>query len=397
MKCRRRTILKAGVAGAIAPCALRSSAAVEIPGGKPMLDLPSRIRCSVPIESIEQLRVGDAIWFRVRSSDGAVGVCPGNDRLKMTVEMARRLVIPFFIGKDARDIEALVDGVYTSRDERGSVYKYAGMPFWNVVGHVEGAVFDMMGRITDAPVSDLLVGAVRSEIDVYISRFGRETSAQQEVENAANDLAQTGARATKLKVGLRMRNSPLQMQRDRKMIELARRTFGDDVAIYVDANSSYPVDEAKAMGRHFEANGVGLFEEPLPWQDYRGTKQVTDALEMPVAGGEQDSSLWQWREMVDRRIVDVVQPDVFYNGGMVRTLRVAKMAERAGMRFTPHSPTVLPRAAVNLHLCSVVPNLGPFQEYRSFGKVSDGKVAVPTGPGLGLEVDEGELRKAKPL
>ncbi len=119
----------------------------------------------------------------------------------------------------------------------------------------------------------------------------------------------------------------------------------------------------------------------------RGTKKVTDALKMTVAGGEQDSSLWQWREMIESRILDHVQPDVSYNGGFVRTLRVARMAEKAGMQITPHSPTTLPRAAANLHLCAVVPNLGPFQEYRAYGSVENGKVTIPTSAGLGVNLN----------
>lgn len=373
---------------------------MEIPGSTPMLELHKRFPSPIKIESIEQLRVGKSIWFRVRSRNGATGVCPGNDRLNVTVEMAKQLVIPFFLGKDVRDIESLVDGVYTVSDQRGSVYKYAGMPFWNIVGHIEIAIFDMLGKIAGVPVNQLIGKPHRLEIPVYISQFGRKTTAEQEVANAAKDLEKTGAKATKLKVGLRMANSKEQARRDRRMIELARKTFGEDVTIYVDANSSYTVKEAIEMGRFFDEHGVAFFEEPLPWQDYRGTKQVTDALKerkIQIAGGEQDSSLWQWREMTGDRIVDVVQPDVFYNGGFIRCLRVAKMAKKAGLPVTPHSPKVLPHAAANLHLCSVLENLGPFQEYRSYGKVTEGKVTVPDGPGLGIEVDLQKLNRETPL
>ena len=395
---RRQLIKNAAIASfALLP---RISYGVDIPGSKPMLDLKSRFQSPIIIESVEQLRVGNSIWFRVRTKKGLSGYCPGNDRLKVTVEMAKQLVIPFFVGKDARDIESLVDGVYTERDSRGSVYKFAGMPFWNIVGHIEVAVFDMLARQAEVPVSTLLGKPLRAQIPVYISQFGRATTAQQEVANAAKDLEKTGASATKLKVGLRMANSKQQIQRDRRMIELARKTFGDDVTIYVDANSSYTVAEAIEMGRFFDEYGVALFEEPVPWQDYRGTRKVAEGLrelKIKVAGGEQDSSLWQWDDMINGRIIDVAQPDVLYNGGFIRTLRVAKMAEAAGIPITPHSPKVLPHAAANLHLCSVLPNLGPFQEYRSYGKTVNGKVIVPTGDGLGIEIDTQRLANAPVL
>lgn len=378
----------------------RIGRAVDIPGSEPMLALKQRFQSPVNIAAVDQLRVGKSIWFRVTSENGATGYCPGNDRLEVTIEMAKRLVIPFFVGKDARDIESLVDGVYTVRDSRGSVYKYAGMPFWNIVGHLEVAVFDMLARKAGVPVNQLLGQLRRSDIPVYISQFGRTTSAQAEVANAAKDLKKTGAQATKLKVGLRMANSKKQMLRDREMIVLARRTFGDDITIYVDANSSYTVDEAIEMGRFFDDYGVAFFEEPVPWQDYRGTKQVAAALRdlnIKVAGGEQDSSLWRWRDMIDSQVVEIAQPDVFYNGGFVRTLRVAKMAATAGLPVTPHSPKVMPHGAANLHLCSVLPNLGPFQEYRSYGNMTNGLVSVPQRPGLGIDIDATVISAAKPL
>ena len=399
----RRTLLKSGIALA-AGCIARPGLAIDIPGSGAMLNLHDRLTSPVRLEAIDQLRIGDAIWMRVRSTDGDTGYCPGNDRLDVTVALAKQLVIPFFLGKDARDIERLVDGVYTEHDRRGSVYKFAGMPFWNVVAHVEVAIFDLRGKLAGRPVCELLGERRREAIDVYISQFGRETTAEQEVENARRDLEQSGARATKLKIGLRMANSPAQTRRDRRIIELARKTLGDHITIYVDANGSYTRDEAVEMGRFLNAHGVRLFEEPLPWQDYRGTRDVTRSLQdlpIQVAGGEQDSSLWQWGEMTEQRIVDIVRtfigPVPGSIGGFVRSLRVAQMAAAAGMQFTPHSPTVLPRAAAHLHLCAVVPNLGPFQEYRASGEVTAGRVAVPTGEGLGLQVDARQLEQGQAL
>lgn len=388
-KLHRRRLLKLA---AITPLVGFSQAveAIEIPESKPFLDLESRFAEPVIIEAIEQIPHKGKIWFRVQSNRGATGFCPGNDRLKVTMEMARQLVIPYFIGQDARQIERLVDGVYTDRDSRGSVYKFAGMPFWNIVGHLEVAIFDLLGKIAECPLSELIGTPRRSQIPVYISQFGRTTTAAEEVENAVRDLEKTGARATKLKVGKRMSNSPEQSRRDRKMIELARKMMGEEIAIYVDANSSYTEAEAIEMGQFLDDHGVALFEEPLPWQDIRGTANVTAALadrKIQVAGGEQDSNLWLWRDMIDQQHVDIVQPDVFYNGGLVRTLRVARMAQRAGIPVTPHSPKVLPDAAANLQLCSVLSNPGPFQEYRSYGTVIDGKVAVPSEPGLGIDLD----------
>ena len=183
------------------------------------------------------------------------------------------------------------------------------------------------------------------------------------------------------------------------LVSLARRTFGDEVAIYVDANGSYDAAHAIEVGEMLAAQGVGFFEEPCPWEEHEETKRVADALEMPVAGGEQDSSLPRFRWMIDNRGVDVVQPDLAYNGGFIRCLRVAKMAAEQGLPVTPHCPKADPNTAYMLHFSAVIPNLGPHQEYRAQGpdragwwrapafEAANGVVPVPDGPGLGVEYD----------
>jgi L-alanine-DL-glutamate epimerase-like enolase superfamily enzyme len=127
---------------------------------------------------------------------------------------------------------------------------------------------------------------------------------------------------------------------------------------------------------------------------------------MTVAGGEQDSSLPRFRWMIAERVVDHVQPDLAYNGGFLRCLRVARMAEEAGMQVTPHCPKADPNTAYMLHFAAVAPNLGPFQEYRAkpvqerwWGAPSfearGGAVAVPSGPGLGVTYDPALWREAE--
>jgi L-alanine-DL-glutamate epimerase-like enolase superfamily enzyme len=373
--------------------ALGASAAV--PAGLAVADRPThpfpdhhelarRIDEPAIIKSIEVLRYRGSLYVRMCSTDGAEGVVAANpDRLNVLMSLFQKRVVPFFLGKDARRIESLVDGVYVA----SSNYKFAGMPFWACVAHAEMAILDLLARREAKSVGALLGPVLRTKIPVYISRFERETNAQAALDKAAAAVEKAGARAVKLKIGLRMRNSAAQSRRDRRLIELARQRFGDAMQILVDANGSYTVREAMDMGRFLESYGVGFFEEPCPWQEYEDTKQVADALNMTVAGGEQDSSLARWQWMVDHRAVDLVQPDVFYNGGLIRTLRVARIAERAGRLVTPHSPKTGEQAYANLQFCAIAPNLGPFQEYRESPSVVNGYVNVPSGPGMGVEYD----------
>ncbi len=359
---------------------------------QPLLNLRGVFAEPIRIRSVEALRVGEDFYVRVRSTNGEEGLAAGS-RLLDLLSLLQRRVVPFFVNKDARDLEALIDGVYL----HNSNYKYAGMPFWNAVAHVELALFDMLGKLARRPVGALFGQVRRTEIPVYISRFNRDSSPEQEVNTAQRALAATGARAVKLKIGLRMRNSPAQTRRDRRMVELARRTLGEEVAIYVDANGSYTPREAIEMGRFLQEHQVGFLEEPCPWEEHEQTKEVADALEMTVAGGEQDSSFPRFRWMIRNRAVNLVQPDVYYNGGLIRTLRVAQLARAANLPVTPHSPKTGATATPMLHLASVVPNMGPHQEYRQSNEVQRGVVQVPTGHGLGFEVDPERLQRAEVL
>ena len=171
--------------------------------------------------------------------------------------------------------------------------------------------------------------------------------------------------------------------RTHSLIPLARKTFGDDVTICADANGSYDVTEAVAVGRMLEAHGVAFFEEPCPWQDYEQTHQVADRLTIPVAGGEQDTSVSQFRRMINNRVVGLVQPDVFYNGGFIRTLRVARLAEEVGIKVALHGPGAGSRSAAVLQLAAVLSNSWEFQEYPAAADATDGQLDVGQSPGLG--------------
>jgi len=368
-----------------------------------MLNLAQHFASPVKITAIEVLRQGKKHFIRSTSADGVVGLASTNERLTYLLPLLKELIIPYFINKDARNLEALVDGVYTHR----SNYKFAGMAFWNGVGHVEFSLLDLLGKTAGKSVGVLLGDVIRQDVPIYLSSLRRDTTPEQEVVWLAERLAETGAKAVKLKVGGRMsQNADAFPGRTKGLIPLARKTFGDDIIIYADANGSYDADKAIEVGQLLEAYEVGFFEEPCPFQDYEATKRVADALVMSVAGGEQDTSLPHFKWLIYNRAVDLVQPDLAYNGGFIRCLRVAQIAAMTNMQITPHSPKADANAAYMLHFASIVPNLGPYQEFRGQSQPSEnwytpsftiqnGVVPVPTGPGLGIEYDSDWLAKAE--
>ncbi|MBN1876816.1 MAG: mandelate racemase/muconate lactonizing enzyme family protein [Anaerolineae bacterium] len=349
----------------------------------------------VTIASVEALRFQNRYLVRVHSTDGAEGVVTVNNRLEYLWPILQQIVAPYFVNRDARDLESLVEGVYTYK----SAYKLAGIAFWSPVAYVELAILDMLGKVAGKSVSELCGPLLRPEIPIYLSSSRRDTTPEEEVAWLQARLEETGADAVKLKIGGRMsHNADAFPGRTGNLIPLARKTFGDAVTIYVDANGSYDAEHAIEVGALLADYGIALFEEPCPWQEYWQTKQVADTLAMPVAGGEQDSSLPLLAWMIRDRVVDVVQTDVMYNGGMFRLLRVARLAETAGLPVMPHSPKFGAEAAAVLHFGAIARNLGPYQEYSGAYKspetwyaptftIHKGTVAVPTGPGLGVEYD----------
>jgi L-alanine-DL-glutamate epimerase-like enolase superfamily enzyme len=359
----------------------------------------------VILAAIEAFRYDGHYLVRATSREGAVGVVTVNNRLGYLWPLLKEFVVPYFTGKDARDIDALLDGVYTYK----SAYKLAGIAFWNPVAYAELAVLDLLGRLAGRPAGALLGSVIRTEIPIYLSSMHRDTTPEDEVAWLGARLDQTQATAVKFKIGGRMsHNADAFPGRTDRLVPLARKTFGDDVTIYVDANGSYDAAHAVEIGALLADYGVAFLEEPCPWQEYRQTKQVADALDLPVAGGEQDSSLSLFEWMIEDRVVDLVQPDMMYNGGLIRALRVSHMAAAAGMLVMPHSPKVGAEGAAVIQFGSVAANLGPHQEwhgrpptfptwYSPAFEIRQGAVEVPTGPGLGVEYDPKILEQAERL
>ena len=355
------------------------------------------------IESIELLRDGNGSFVRVRSKDGAEGVSLTNGREQYVYPILNKLVIPYFIGKDARDLEEHLWEVYRFR----SNYKLQGLAFWCCVAWVEFAILDMIGRVTGKSIGELCGGVIRRNVDFYVASGRRDSTPEEEVEYLANLVEETGAKAVKFRVGGRMsRNADSMPGRTEGLIPLARKKLGDEIDLHADANSSYDPPQAIEVGRMLEEVGAVYFEEPCPFDHLEDTKIVTDTLTIPVAGGEQEFSQRRFRWMIYNRGVDIVQPDLHYYGGLIRSTRVARMAAVAGMPTTVHISGGFGFVYM-LHFASFTPDVGLYQEYkrnieRYAGwfdpplKINNGAITVPEGPGVGIKDTKSLLKDAKP-
>jgi D-galactarolactone cycloisomerase len=360
------------------------------------------------LEALELWKINDRECILVGRIRGGLTVyMPSNGRFLDDIELFTGRVLPFFIGQDLRRIETLI-----ARCHR-ELYKLVGLPFWNAVGHLDMLALEAIGQASKRSVADLLGGAQRRDVSVYLSSRERKTTPEQEIDAfMLPKIEATGARACKLGIGGRMsRNADAAPGRSRALVERARKVLGDDIAICVDANGSYDVVNAIETGRMLEAHDVWFFEEPCPFEEFEMTRQVADALKTPIAGGEQDNSAAKWRWMIAQRGLDIVQPDLFYAGGFLRSLRVAKLAAAHGIACVPHAPRAHAGAATLLQFVALLDRPGEYHEFaaNSIGRKSkyayspvfdirDGRIAIPDGPGFGVTYDIDAMRRiSKPI
>ncbi len=401
-----KTSVAAGMAGAMAQTVLASPAKPSYQILDEILEKPvlnkNLFSDPVIIDSLELLHYQGNFIVRVRSKDGAEGLSVSNNmHMKYMYTILLSEVMPFFLDKDARDLDALVDGVYIW----DSNYKLQGLALWIPVATVEFAILDMLGRIARKSIGELIGTIHNKEIAVYQANNFRGTSAEESIRRIKERVQETGTRAVKFKVGGRMNNPEEPPGRSEKLIPLVRKAFGDDMTIYADANGSYDIRKAIRIGTVMEEYEFDFFEEPCPFDWLEETKAVADALSIPVAGGEQTHSMHDFRWMIGNNAVQIVQPDMFYFGGMIRSMRVARMGAAAAMPCVPHISGSGLGYLYMLHFVSAVANAGPYHEFKGLNEQipmqcktssltsENGVVKVPTGPGLGVEIDPDFIKK----
>ena len=282
----------------------------------------------VLIDSIELLRFdykkGSSYLCRVRSKDGAVGISVSNSQqMQVLYPIFVKRIAPYFIGKDARDLELLLEEVTVYENN----YKATGLAIFVPMATIEFAILDLFGKMARLPIG-LLIGAriYNPAIAVYQANGERYISAEETIEHLQRDVAVSKAKAIKFKLGGRQSHPETPVGRSEKLIPLVRKTFGDKMWITADANGSYTAAQAIPIGRLMQDNKYVFFEEPVPFDDYDSLKQVADALRIPIALGEQEPSTYNFRHVLANNSVSIVQQDMFYFGGMVRCVRVARMA-----------------------------------------------------------------------
>ena len=260
---------------------------------------------------------------------------------------------------------------------------------------VDIGLWDLKAKALGLPLYRLL-GTYTEAVPMYGSGGWVNLSMDELLADVAAFLDQ-GIRRVKIRVA---RDRGSFEREDIERVAAVRRAVGDDVALYLDANNGYYPKQAIYMAKEFAQYGVGFFEEPVMAQDVRGLAQIRDAIDIPLATGEQEYSKIGFRELISAGAVDIVQPDVATVGGITEWLKVAHMAEAFNLPVAPHLVQL-----VHLHLACATPNL-KVVEYMSVAEQADREwyAEIPQHkdgmlspfadkPGLGLELDPYAVEK----
>jgi len=359
------------------------------------------------ITRVETFGTRDVALVKVTTADGSFGwgqVAPYNADL--TTLVLHRQVAPHALGRDAEDWSSLETTVLERE------FKFPGSYLCRALGGLDTALWDLRGRRAGLSVCALLGGEPRP-FPVYASSMRRDIEPREEAERLARLRHDQGFRAFKVRIGKESGHDEDEWPgRTDELVPRVRDALGDDATILVDANSCYAPRRAIEVGRMLEGYGVVHFEEPCPYWELEWTSEVAAALDLDVAGGEQDCLLPTWRRMLEQRAVDIVQPDVCYVGGLSRALKVAGLARDAGLSVVAHSANLTLVTVFTLHLMGAIENAGPYVElsiepdaYYPWQRgifapepvVADGAVEIPSGPGWGVEIRSDWLGRAEHL
>ncbi|TKT55981.1 mandelate racemase/muconate lactonizing enzyme family protein [Rhizobiaceae bacterium LC148] len=337
------------------------------------------------------------VLVEVRTDAGLIGVGETLARFspKAYADLIETSLKPRLVGQDARNIGALWQSMRRSLSGR------AGGMLIEAIAGVDIALWDIMGKAAGLPISKLLGGTGRERIDVYAAAVNwvDDTEADRELERYIGE----GFPRIKVKM-----SNPVKEACRR--IERLRDRAGDDIALCVDANWAYNLDQAIEVGRALSANGYFWFEEPLAPENEQGYEELRKRCDVPLAAGESNFTADQAQRLVANRTLSILQPDVARAGGITETRRMADYAALHDVGYAPHigmSGIVCETASV--HLAAALPNfkvmececdLSPFKrELADLApgclRQKDGTLDVPTGPGLGIEIDWDAVKRLR--
>jgi L-alanine-DL-glutamate epimerase-like enolase superfamily enzyme len=300
------------------------------------------------------------------------------------------------LGEDPLEVERLWHRMY-----RAAIYYGRRGVALHALSGIDIALWDLRGKALGKPVCELIGTPRRDRVRAYASALMPDTE-HETARKVSGLIERYGFSAVKLGWGPQGQD----WQHDVHLARAARRAAGDKVDILIDAGLGYGTDAATAIrvAREYEQLGIFWLEEPFLPDELEAYAELADTVDIRVAAGEEDTTVWGFRELVERGHVDVCQPDVTRCGGITEILRIARYAHEHGKACVPHAWKSGIIKAASLHVNAVLPE-ALFQEYcvaetplntalvRQTFPLRDGYVEVPKGPGLGVELDPEVLER----
>ena len=374
------------------------------------MSLIKKVTCHVVAAPVERPFTSSRGWLyktrgscivEIETADGIVGwgECYGPSAVAKAYLETQ--FAPRIIGRDAFDVEVIWEDLYNRIKDYGG----RGMATSALSG-IDIALWDIIGRSCGKPIHKLIGGAYRTEVTAYATGlyFIDMDRLIEEAVEEANEFVGSGFVAIKMKIGL---GSP---KLDIERVAAVRKAIGDDVRLMVDANHCFTVPQAIRIGRELEKLNVEWFEEPISPEDIDGYVEVTRSLDMAVAGGENEFTRWGFRDLVVRKAMDIIQPDVCAAGGISECRKIATLASAHGVECIPHAWGSAIGLAATLHFLAALPDQppsfrpmpplleleqceNPFRDLLSVEPIlqKNGKVQIPTGAGLGIEINRSVL------
>ena len=273
---------------------------------------------------------------------------PGNVAIANKV-IVERVIQPMILEENPLNRDVLWHKVYNLLRDHGQ----KGMPIQALSG-VDIALWDILGKVTGLSISRLIGGRFREQVPVYgygmMLRRENLPALMDRFEDEAAAIKSAGFVATKMKVGL-------GSKQDVQLAESVRRGVGDDFPFMVDANHCYTVDQALYVGRALEELDAYWFEEPVAPEDLDGYRELRSQLKINIAGGEAEFTRWGWRDLLEKRCLDIAQPEVCALGGISEYLRVLALAQAHFTQVINHVWGSAVAVATNLQLLAAIPPL----------------------------------------
>ncbi len=332
---------------------------------------------------------------------GANKIVPGRNGSVFEAYL-ESIIKPTLIGENPLEIDRHWETLATGKEDR--LYKLPA----GVVGVIDVALWDLLGKETGQPVYNLMGGAARTTIPLYWSTGSGWKFTPQEMLDIVKVGFDMGFEAFKIRMDWKGWRQDANPTKDYEMFKLVREFLSEGQYLGFDANNGYSVSTAIQQGRKFEELGIDHFEEPLPNWDLPGLKQVADALDVAVSAGEQDAYRWWFHHLVLLGDPDILQPDILSAGGPSEVKKIFDLATMWNKPVMPHSPQAGINSMASLHTYSTVQNATRPHEFSTefSGPLDDvhelyGDVVIPVKgqmhlsdrPGLGIELNENAVTK----